>query len=159
MGESSTNYPLVDLHYLGFFTPKPLVYSHGDKKEIRGVDLQAKSWPEFKSFVNDLSSCSLQKMYYSPSKMRLSTGLQALQSECDYNDFLECVYGGNGVVNVYNDMMAEPLFQWIAGEEDDEEEDFQLDEDEDENFDLPDNDEPDHAKDSYVLPNRGGGVV
>ncbi|KAI3679330.1 hypothetical protein L2E82_51463 [Cichorium intybus] len=93
MAGASSGFPMVDVHYLGLFSPNPLLYIHGEMKKLRDVDLKAMSWPEFRSLLSTMTECTLDRLYYCPAKEKLAKGLNALQSECDYNDFIECAYG------------------------------------------------------------------
>ncbi|KAI3496524.1 hypothetical protein L1887_38889 [Cichorium endivia] len=85
-----------------------------------------------------MTECTLDRLYYCPAKEKLAKGLNALQSECDYNDFIECAYGAE-----------EP------STDDEEEENLQEEVEEDVDVDFQENDELEHEKDTFVLPSRG----
>ncbi|CAH1430084.1 unnamed protein product [Lactuca virosa] len=113
----------VDLHYNGTFMPNPLVYFAPECKHV----------------------------YYCIREVRLSEGLQTLQNECDYSEFLE-VANANRHVDVYIDHDNEPIFEWIQKEEPDDEELVYSEEDVDSV--LADDENCEHEEDESVTSSK-----
>ncbi|KAL4565604.1 hypothetical protein LXL04_029706 [Taraxacum kok-saghyz] len=139
--------PSVELHYQGTFIPEPLVYSDPKIVSITDIDLQSMSYSSFVSHIEKIIDMRCKYLYFClPSEARLSQGLQALQNECDFSEFVEAATGSK--VNVYVNHDDEPIFEWIALELPEEDEAEDQDDEEDEEV-IPDG-ERDHEEDEEV---------
>ncbi|KAL4581649.1 hypothetical protein LXL04_006175 [Taraxacum kok-saghyz] len=135
--------PSVELHYQGTFIPEPLVYFDPKIVSITDIDLQSMSFASFVSHLEKVIDMRCKYLYFClPSEARLSQGLQALQNECDFSEFVEAATGSK--VNVYVDHDDEPIFEWIALELPEEDEAEDQDDEEDEEV-IPDG-ERDHEE-------------
>ncbi|KAL4557968.1 hypothetical protein LXL04_036164 [Taraxacum kok-saghyz] len=149
--EAMDEQPSVELHYQGTFIPEPLVYFDPKRVSITELDLQAMSFASFISHLEKLVDMRCKYLYFcSPSVLRLSQGLHALQNECDFSEFVEAATRSK--MNVYVDHDHEPIFEWIALEEPEEDEAEDQD-DEDDDSVIPDG-EKDHEEDEEVISVR-----
>ena len=149
--EAMDDLPSVELHYQGTFIPEPLVYFDPKRVSITDLDLQSMSFASFVSHLENVIDMRCKYLYFClPSEARLSHGLQALQNECDFSEFVEAATGSK--VNVYVDHDDEPIFEWIALELPEEDEAEDQDDEEDEEV-IPDG-EKDHEEDEEVISVR-----
>nr|KAJ0214834.1 hypothetical protein LSAT_V11C400184890 [Lactuca sativa] len=119
MKENQT-FPKVDVHYNGTFVPNPLVYFAPQVPRLN-EDANEFGFSDFIKYVEKLIDFQCKHVYYCIPEVRLSEGLQTLQNECDYSEFLE-VANDKRYVDVYIDHDNEPIFEWIQKEEPDDEE-------------------------------------
>ncbi|CAH1450895.1 unnamed protein product [Lactuca virosa] len=118
--EENQAFPKVDLHYNGTFVPNPLVYFAPEVLRLN-EDANEFVFSDFIKYVEKLIDFQCKHVYYCIPEVRLSEGIQTLQNECDYSQFLE-VANANRHVDVYIDHDNEPIFEWIQKEEPDDEE-------------------------------------
>ncbi|CAH1427710.1 unnamed protein product [Lactuca virosa] len=110
----------VDVHYHGTFVPNPLVYFAPGVLRL-SEDANEFIFSDFIKYVEKLIDFQCKHVYFYIPKARLSEGLQTLQNECDYSEFLE-VANAHKHVDVYINHDNEPIFEWIQKEERDSEE-------------------------------------
>ncbi|CAH1422220.1 unnamed protein product [Lactuca virosa] len=144
--EENQAFPKVDVHYNDTFVPNPLVSF--DPQVLRlNEDANEFVFSDFIKYVEKLTDFQCKHVYYCIPEVRLSEGLQTLQNECDYYEFLE-VANANRHVDVYIDHDNEPIFEWIQKEEPGDEELVYLEEDVDSV--LADDDNCEHEEDKSV---------
>nr|KAJ0191816.1 hypothetical protein LSAT_V11C800424930 [Lactuca sativa] len=118
--EENQAFPKVDVHYNGTFVPNSLVYFAPQVLRLN-EDANEFGFSDFIKYVEKFIDFQCKHVYYYIPEVRLSEGLQTLQNECDYSEFLE-VANANRHVDVYIDHDNEPRFEWIRKEEPDNEE-------------------------------------
>ncbi|CAI9284541.1 unnamed protein product [Lactuca saligna] len=118
--EENQGFPKVDVHYNGTFVSIPLV-DFAPKVLRLNEDANKFVFSDFIKYVEKLIDFLYKHVYYCIPEVRLSEGLQTLQNECDYSEFLE-VANANRHVDVYINHDNEPIFEWIPKEEPDDEE-------------------------------------
>nr|KAJ0224806.1 hypothetical protein LSAT_V11C100035230 [Lactuca sativa] len=120
MGIENQAFPKDDVHYNGTFVPNLLVYFAPQVQRLN-EDANELGFSDFIKYVEKLIDFQCKHVYYCIPEVRLSEGLQTLQNECDYSEFLEVV-NANKHVDVCIDHYNEPLFEWIQKKEPDDEE-------------------------------------
>nr|KAJ0221802.1 hypothetical protein LSAT_V11C200099770 [Lactuca sativa] len=148
--EGNQSFPKVDVHYNGTFVPNPLVYFAPQVLRLN-EDANMFGFSDFIKYVEKLIDFQCKHVYYCIPEARLSGGLQTLQNECDYSEFLE-VANANRHVDVYIDHDNEPLFEWIQKEEPDDEDLVYSEEDVD--FVLADDENCEHEEDESVTSSK-----
>ena len=144
---------VIDLHYSGTFVPNPLVYFAPERVTLQDIDFKAMNFSSFIRLLNNVTQERCKSVYYCVPDVRLSQGLQAIQNDCDYTEFLEIGAENNGRLNVYVDHYEEPLCEWIQNEEPEpEDDDGQSEDDEDVKFN--DGIKCDHQEDDEVISIR-----
>ncbi|CAI9304035.1 unnamed protein product [Lactuca saligna] len=148
--EENQVFPKVDVHYNGTFVPNLLVYFAPQVLRLN-EDANEFGFSDFIKYVEKLIDFQCKHVYYCIPGVRLSEGLQTLQNECDYSEFLE-VANANRHVDVYIDHDNEPLFEWIQKEEPDNEELVYSEEDVDSV--LADDENCEHEEDECVTSSK-----
>ncbi|CAH1443732.1 unnamed protein product [Lactuca virosa] len=148
--EENQAFPKVDLHYNGTFVPNPLVYFAPEVLRLN-EDANEFVFSDFIKYVEKLIDFQCKHVYYCIPEVRLSEGIQTLQNECNYSEFLE-VANANKHVDVYIDHDNEPIFEWIQKEEPDDEELVYSEEDADSV--LADDENCEHEEDESVTSSK-----
>nr|KAJ0214890.1 hypothetical protein LSAT_V11C300145080 [Lactuca sativa] len=148
--EENQGFPKVDIHYNSTFVPNPLVYFALLVLRLN-EDANKLGFFDFIKYVDKLIDFQCKHVYYRIPEVRLSEGLQTLQNECDYSEFLE-VANDNRHVDVYIDHDNEPLFEWIQKEEPDDEDLVYSEEDVDSV--LADDENCEHEEDESVTSRK-----
>lgn len=120
---ASINLLKVDIHYNGFFTPKPLTYLGGVRVSVRDVDFSLFFLREFKEFLGNLCKTRCDDVYYCTKHETLAEGIRRFGNDADYVEFLEVGYEDENEfrMNVYIDHENEPVLDWADMEVPDEE--------------------------------------
>ncbi|CAI9298249.1 unnamed protein product [Lactuca saligna] len=143
------NFIVVDFHYNGQFSPKPLVYFDPDKALVRAVHFSGFRYEKFMEFLHKLTKSRSKDIYFCLPQESSGLGTHTLVNEGDYKEFLDLAYANDKRMNVYVDHHNEPIFDWIEAEES-ESENEDLDEDEDSV--IQDSYYVDHEEDDATYP-------
>ncbi|CAI9274200.1 unnamed protein product [Lactuca saligna] len=87
---------IVDVHYEGIFSPKPLVYFQHIKASIRDVDFGGIEFKEFISVFEKITKRKCTDVYYYLGHKSLRDELRPLTYDDDYTRFLDDANGNGG---------------------------------------------------------------